>query len=99
MKFGLRSGGQIVQEEARKQFIRKVSGRGVQRTAEGFRTYVRVGGAVSVEQSLRKTTGLRPDWGALQMTEALLPARDEKLDEVAERIEDGIGGLLHKHGF
>jgi len=89
-----------VQEAARKRFISRVAGKGTRRTAEGFRTYVRgQGSTVQVEQSLRKTTGLRPDWGALQMTEALLPARDEKLDEVADRIEDGVGGLLRKHGF
>jgi hypothetical protein len=99
VKLGLRDGGDIIRLDAGKKFRRNVSGSGVGRTADGFRTYVRAGGIVSVEQSLGKTTGLRPDWGALQMTQGLLPAREEKLDEVAERIEDGVGGLLHKHGF
>jgi hypothetical protein len=94
---GLRFAGQIVQEEGRRLFANKH----VQAlaTAEGFRTYVRAGALVQVEQSLRKTTGTRPDWGALQMTEGLLPAVDSKLDDVAERIEDSVGGLLRKHGF
>jgi hypothetical protein len=94
-----------VQEEGRKRFIRAIDSRSdasrasTRRTAEGFRTYIRGGANVHVEQSLRKTTGLRPDWGELQMTKGLLPARADKIDEVADRIEDGVGGLLHKHGF
>jgi hypothetical protein len=88
-----------VQEQARRDFIRAVDGRNVRRTAEGFRTFVRAGAIVHLEQSLRKTTGLHPEWGALQMTKGLLPAREEKLDEVADRVELFVGALLHKHGF
>lgn len=99
MREGLRAGGQIVQEEARRKFVRSVISPNTRRTAEGFRTYVRAGSTVTVEQSLRKTTGLHPEWGALQMQNALLPAREETLDRVGEKIEDGVGGLLRTHGF
>lgn len=109
LREGLRAGGQIVQEQARRDFILK-QGYGARRrsrsavdsarySAERFRTYVRSNTLVQVEQSLRKTNGLHPEWGSLQMTKGLIPARDEKLDEVAARIEFGVGGLLRKHGF
>jgi hypothetical protein len=69
------------------------------RSAAGYRTVVRQRG-VSVEQSLRRTTGLHPDYGALQMRKALLPALSEDepriehefelaLDKVADHF-DGI---------
>jgi hypothetical protein len=72
------------------------------RSAAGYRTVVRQRG-ITVEQSLRKTTGKHPEFGALQMTRALLPslaaneeqtmqALDRALDEVCdiyERIPPG----------
>jgi hypothetical protein len=59
------------------------------RSAAGYRTVVRQRG-VSVEQSLRKTTGKRPDFGALQMSKALIPALDDKADEVGHAMEAAI---------
>lgn len=64
------------------------------RSSRGLRTRVRVR-EVAVEQSLRKVTGLRPDWGATQMRLGLVPAQREEefatirdfehaLDEVAD---------------
>ena len=52
-------------------------------SASGFRTRVRQRG-VSVEQSKKKHGGKRPDYGALQMRRALLPALDTKQEEVVE---------------
>lgn len=46
---------------------------GSARSAAGYRVYVRERG-VSVEQSIRKTTGLRPDWGSSQMRRSLVPS-------------------------
>jgi hypothetical protein len=54
---------------------------------------------VIVGQRLRKTTGLRPDWGARQVVEALLPARAEKLDDAAELLEERVSLALAEHGF
>lgn len=68
-------------------------------SARGFRTYVRAGAHVDVEQSNRKTTGEHPEYGALQMSKALVPARDEKIDEVGLLVEGRVGGLLSRHGF
>lgn len=70
-------------------------------SAHGFETRVRPGATtlVTVGQSLRKVTGARPQWGALQMTAALLPARSAKLDEARLMLENGVGRLLRQHGF
>ncbi len=43
------------------------------RSASGFKVRVRQRG-VEVEQSLRKTTGMHPEWGKVQMRHGLLPA-------------------------
>ena len=59
------------------------------RSAAGYRVRVRQRG-VAVEQSLRKTTGKRPDYGALQMTEALLPARQRKEHQVEAAFDTAI---------
>lgn len=90
---GLREGGQKVQGRATARFMRY----GV-KTARGFRTVVRQRG-VSVEQSLRKTTGLHPEWGKQQMRKGLLPALDDELGEVTEMVERRVGGLLRRHGL
>lgn len=59
------------------------------RSAAGYRVRVRQRG-VSVEQSLRKTTGKHPEFGALQMREALLPALARKEGEIERGMEDAI---------
>jgi hypothetical protein len=43
-----------------------------------------------VEQSLRKVTGLRPDWGATQMRKGLLPALSSKQNEVEAEFEKAL---------
>jgi hypothetical protein len=73
------------------------------RSAAGFDTRVRVNTStmalVSVGQSLPKTTGLRPDWGTLQVEVALLPARDRKWVEANKILEDGAIANLRRHGI
>lgn len=59
------------------------------KTAAGFRTYVRRTG-VSVEQSLRKTTGQHPEYGAWQMRHGLEPALAAKETEVEGAMEKAI---------
>jgi len=76
--------GEIVRADAAEKF----SGFS-EKSAAGFKVSVRQSG-VSVRQSLRKTTGTNPGWGALQMTRALLPARAEKREEVEREFEKAI---------
>ena len=90
----LRRTGDAVKTEAATRFSRYD-----QKSAAGYRTVVRQRG-ISVEQRLRRTTGLRPDFGALQMAKALLPAAADKqavteramehaLDEISARFNRG----------
>lgn len=62
------------------------------RSAAGFRPRVRPGRLV-VEQRRRRTTGQHRQFGALQMTEALLPAAhagEEQVEQAFERMLDDI---------
>jgi|SRR5882724_9846858 len=88
--------GDVVRDEARRRFETVST-----KTAAGFETRVRVGSSalVVVAQSLRKTTGTRPDFGARQMRDALLPARAAKHEQAVEILEAGAGRLLKQHGF
>lgn len=56
------------------------------KSAAGFKVRVRIRG-VAVEQALRKTTGLHPEWGAYQMRHALLPALADNEAETNRRME------------
>lgn len=87
----LRAVGEVVRVEAAGRFS-SVS----PHSAAGYRVRVRQRG-VAVEQSLRRTTGTRPDFGALQMREALLPAVEDtehevehELDKALDRMEDAF---------
>lgn len=71
-------------------------------SAQGYKVRVRQRG-LAVEQSLRKTTGAHPEWGAYQMRHALLPALEANEDETERRMEIAMdviaarfnhGGLL-----
>lgn len=91
----LKEAGDVVREEASRLFS-PVSAK----SAAGYRVRARVTG-VHVEQSLRKTTGTRGDYGALQMRRALVPALVAKEDEVvremekaAEDLTEIVGGRL-----
>lgn len=54
------------------------------------------GGGVRVEQSHRKVTGLRPDFGALQMTKAFIPARDTHEAEVVALVERTLDLIVER---
>ena len=56
------------------------------KSAAGYRTRVRQTG-IAVQQSLRKTTGRRPDYGGLQMRRALLPALAANAPELEQKME------------
>lgn len=69
------------------------------RSAASIRPRVRSAGLVTVEQTRRKTTGKRPDWGAIQMRDAFLPAADADEAVVAGMIEKAIDDVALRHGF
>lgn len=56
------------------------------RSASRYRVRVRAKG-ISVEQSLRKTTGRHPTYGPLQMRRALVPALNENIDRTVAELE------------
>lgn len=62
------------------------------RSAAGYRTYV-TRKAVNVSQSIKRTTGRNPEYGALQMRKALLPALDAKEGQIMlgfEKVLDKV---------
>jgi hypothetical protein len=59
------------------------------KSAAGYRTRVRQRG-VAVEQSLRKTTGQHPNYGALQMRRALVPALDANEQRTVHEMEQAL---------
>jgi hypothetical protein len=56
-------------------------------------------GRVRVEQSARKVTGQRPDWGATQMVYGLIPALNERQGEVLHIMEDQLARFTGLHGL
>jgi len=76
--------GEVVRVEAAELFSRYDG-----RSAAGYRVRVRQRG-VSVEQSMRKTTGQHPEYGSLQMRKALLPALGRKEPEVEAAFEKAV---------
>jgi hypothetical protein len=54
---------------------------------------------VYVEQSARKVTGKRADYGALQMKQALVPALDENADKVFTEVGHVLDRYAHREGF
>lgn len=84
MRDALRQSGDVVRVESTERFSVVDA-----RSAAGYRTVVRQRG-VSVEQSLRRTTGKHPDFGAKQMREALMPALDAKQAEVVKAFEENV---------
>jgi hypothetical protein len=59
------------------------------RSAGGYRTRVRQRG-VAVEQSIRKTTGVHPEYGSLQMRRALVPALWANEDDLIRDLEQAL---------
>lgn len=50
-------------------------------SAAGYRVSVRLRG-VEIDQTMKRTTGLRSDWGATQMRYGLVPALEDNRDQV-----------------
>jgi hypothetical protein len=81
LRANLRHAGEVVRDDAGPRIARKDI-----RSAAGLRVRVRQRG-VAVEQSLSRTTGLHPEWGAWQMRHALIPALAHNQEEVGRRME------------
>lgn len=62
---------------------------GTTRTVEGYRPYVRLRG-LEVDQTVRKTTGLRPDWGKTQMVRGGIPVLEETEPEIVAGIDEAM---------
>jgi hypothetical protein len=85
--------GDIVRDEGRSRFSSIDAG-----SAAGFQSKALVSG-VKVQQSKRKTTGRRGDYGSLQMRRALLPALDAKQSDVVDELEkalDDIADIINR---
>lgn len=52
-----------------------------------------------VTQKAKKVTGLRGDFGALQMTVGLMPALEENTAEIIEIYDHALGALTAEAGF
>ena len=89
----LKKAAEPVRAEAASRFARYDP-----RSAAGYKVRVRARG-VAVEQSLKRTTGLHPQFGSLQMRQALLPALAEKGDAVRDEIGVMVDMVGIKAGF
>lgn len=90
----LKDAGEIVATGARARFAMIDA-----RSAAGFKPRVRGFGRVVVEQTRRRKTGRRPDYGRLQMRRALLPAREAAEPRVVDALEAMLDRIGRKEGF
>ena len=93
LREGLKKAAEPVRQEAAALFQRYDA-----RSAAGYRVAVRARG-VSVEQSRRRTTGQHPEFGALQMRRALLPALASREEQVLRGVENVLDDLARDNGF
>jgi hypothetical protein len=54
---------------------------------------------VFIVQRARRVTGLRPDFGALQMRQGLIPALENHEDDIVDKVEDAFALLARTQGF
>lgn len=54
---------------------------------------------IFIQQSKRKVTGRRADFGALQMRIGLIPAAKEGAHEFTERVDLALEELIYKEGL
>lgn len=85
LRKALREAGKVVALEARRRHAFVST-----RSAMGIRPRIRSGLVVYAEQSRRKTTGQHPEFGAIVMQGALLPAKEAKTPEVKDMVEQAI---------
>jgi len=68
-------------------------------SAMGIRPRVRAGLVAVAEQSRKRVTGKRPDYGSLQMRRALVPALWDNRKEVERRVENMLDKVADGNGF
>lgn len=90
----LRAAGDLVAESSRARFVNVDA-----RSAAGFKSKVKGFGRVVVQQSRRRVTGRRGDYGSLQMRRALIPAVAENEATVLTHIEGMLDRLGGRNGF
>ena len=90
---GLREAAEPVRREAVRLFTPFDA-----KSAQNYRVVVRKAGTIRVEQRLRKTTGKHPEFGKLQMREALLPAAESKKDELYANVEGQLREIVRRFG-
>ena len=93
VRSGLKEAAQPVLQEAQ-ALLSPVSAD----SAAGYRIVVRARG-VALEQSRKRTTGLRPDWGRFQFGRAMAPAVESKEQEVVNGLEKVLDDLARRNGF
>jgi len=84
IRHALRDVGELVRSDAAVRFAPIDA-----RSAAGYKVRVRQRG-VAVEQSLRRTTGKHPQYGALQMRRALVPALHENEAETIMKMNEAL---------
>lgn len=84
----LRAAAQLVADDARRR-LQPINAY----SAAGLRPRVRGFGRVVVEQSRRRTTGLRPDWGEKIMKRDLIPAVRQYEEEIVRRMDRMLAKL------
>jgi hypothetical protein len=87
-----RAAGQILADEWAGRFSKYSD-----KTAAGLKPYVRAAG-LEVDQTLAKTTGLRPDWGSRQMAVGL-QALDDKTPEIVAGAEAAMQKAVETVGL
>lgn len=90
---GLKSAAEPIAADARA----RLSGYTAMKTSS-IRPRVTMRG-VYITQGARKKTGLRPDFGALQMRVGLLPAAYGRQDDIVQKVEDAFIVLAKVEGF
>jgi hypothetical protein len=88
LRKAFRDAGELVRSDAASRFSPIDA-----RSAAGYKVRVRQRG-VAVEQSLRKTTGKHPQYGALQMRRALIPALDANEARTEHAIEEALDTVV-----
>lgn len=90
----LREAAKVVSLDARRRFS-DVDGY----SAMGMRPRVRAGLVAVAEQSRKRTTGHHPEYGAMQMRHALVPALWDNREEIEERMETMLDRVGREAGF
>jgi hypothetical protein len=90
----LQHAGDIVRENAAGRYRPRdtKSGAGLRVRARPVGAFVEQ--SVFVEQQLRKTTGLHPEWGSWQMRHALIPGLEAEQAAVLREIEGAVDELV-----